>query len=583
MSSLAEKTIDRSYRLHEQLGEGGMGAVYRATHLLTGRQVALKLVSTAHRQDKSTERHQDESTALSHSTQIRLSLAREFQTLASLHHPNIIRVLSYGFDDDHGPYFTMELLHAPKTLLLAAAAQSLQGKVFLIAQLLRALVYVHQRGILHRDIKPGNVLVVEGVVKLLDFGIALHRTRAVDLAGTLDYMAPELLLEQQPSVRSDLYSVGVLFYQVLTGQFPHSRDSLTSMLQDLLGEDRDYTFSPSVAALLKQYQSSPECSPQGASPRNDDSGPQGQDDQKSWQFPSELPVAVTEIVSKLLARRPEQRSSDASTVLKELAAALGALLPVETAATRESFLQATELVGREAELAQLDTALQLAKTGQGGGFLIGGESGVGKSRLLAELRTQALVKGLWVAEGQSTTEGTLPYQEWLPFLRDLCLRAEMSDEEAAILKGLIADIGNLLGRPIPDPPPTNSEAALARLAKMILVLLKRQPKSLLLLLEDLHWGRPESLALLQEVAKSSSELPLLLIGSYRSDEKPTLPKKLPALRSIPLGRLQQADVAKLVESMLGPLGRQASLIDYLTRQTEGNLSITQFFSTASLL
>ena len=99
MSSLAGQIVDRSYRLYEQLGQGGMGAVYRASQLLTGRSVALKLVS--HGQVR--ERPADET----EHRQLHLALAREFQTLASLHHPNIIRVLGYGLDDDLGPYFTM--------------------------------------------------------------------------------------------------------------------------------------------------------------------------------------------------------------------------------------------------------------------------------------------------------------------------------------------------------------------------------------------------------------------------------------------------------------------------------------------
>jgi len=193
MSSLAGQIVDRSYRLYEQLGEGGMGAVYRASQLLTGRSVALKLVS----HDQARERPAD-ATA---DRQLHLALAREFRTLASLHHPNIIRVLGYGFDEDQGPYFTMELLHAPQTLLEAAAQHPLEGKVLLITQLLRTLVYVHQRGVLHRDIKPSNVLVVQGKVKLLDFGIAAQMKSEANLAGTLEYMAPEFLLGPLPRRR----------------------------------------------------------------------------------------------------------------------------------------------------------------------------------------------------------------------------------------------------------------------------------------------------------------------------------------------------------------------------------------------
>lgn len=563
MSSLVGKIIDRSYCLQEQLGQGGMGTVYRAIQLLTGEPVALKLISSGKPEEQPTDSVQDRA--------LRLALAREFQTLASLHHPNVIRVLSYGFDEDLGSYFTMELLRNPKTLPEAAAELPLEGKVLHIAQLLRALVYVHQRGILHRDIKPGNVLVLDGEVKLLDFGIAAAIASESALAGTLEYMAPELLLGQPPSVKSDLYSVGVLFYLLLTAAFPYSRESLTRLVDSILGEDSDHTFSPTVARLLEGYRSSQKLGAADSACPEGDAVSETPEAVDRWRLPDGTPEALSTILGKLLARRPEERPADASAVLKELAAALKMPLPIETAATRESFLQATELIGRNAELTQLLAALRQTIAFQHTGFLIGGESGIGKSRLVAELRTQALVQGFWVAEGQSTAEGTYLYQEWLPLLRSLCLRVEMTDAEAAIFKGLIPEISDLLNRPIPDPPPISPDAAPMRLAKVIIALLRRQPKALLLLFEDLHWGRQESLALLAEIARTSQGLPLMLVGTYRSDEKPQLPQLFPTFAVLPLGHLAAQEVARLSESMLGAVGQNAHLVDYLTRQTEGNV------------
>ncbi len=536
-------TIDRSYHLQEQLGQGGMGTVYRAATLVNNQTIALKLVSGQLFAEQPNETHDQ---ALSR----KLALAHEFQTLASLHHPNVIRVLSYGFDEQFGSYFTMQMLDSAQNIVEACFGKSEEAQVNLIAQLLRALVYVHQRGVLHRDIKPGNVLVVDGEAKLLDFGIAVEHPENAEFGGTIEYMAPELLRGKPPSRASDLYAVGVLFHQILAGKLPGSPVSMSGALDEILGDSEPsgeppLSFDDALDALDFEENSPPVAI--------DVSGPLGA------------------ILTRLLAPNPAERYDDAATALRDLAAAVSYELPVETAATRESFLRATVLVGREKELATLSRALKDIKLTAGSSFLVGGESGVGKSRLIAELRTLALVHGCWVADGQCVSEGGYYYHEWLPLLRELCFRSDMTDAEASVLKDLVSDIGELLGRPIPNPPPVKPEGVQARIVSTLVGLLSRQSKPLVLFIEDLQWGRSESLGLLTQLYKHAAHLPLLLIGTYRADEAPQLPQSLPDMQHFLLMRLDPQDIAKLSESMLGPVGKQPQLVSYLARQTEGNV------------
>src|SRR5689334_4408609 len=175
LSAAKLHVVGRRYLLHDLLGQGGMGAVYRATDRLTGQVVALKRVipETAEIDFSSSYNLED----------FRLALAQEFKLLASLRHPHIIGVLDYGFetginDEERQPYFTMELLENAQNVLDATKDLSLNQKFELLIQALQALSYLHRRGILHRDLKPGNMLVSNGQVKLLDFGLSVMRDRA---------------------------------------------------------------------------------------------------------------------------------------------------------------------------------------------------------------------------------------------------------------------------------------------------------------------------------------------------------------------------------------------------------------------
>lgn len=547
--SLEPRLVDNSYWLRERLGQGGMASVYRATCRLTSESVALKLVIQESR-NSSLDTESDD-------FRLRLALLREFQALASLHHPNIVEVLGYGLDGGRDPYFTMELLEQPQDIVTAGHDQPLSIQVDLLVQLLRALNYVHRRGLLHRDIKPSNVLCVGTQVKVLDFGIAVASGQTEGVAGTVDYMAPELLKGQPPSIASDLYAVGILMHQMISGQFPHNRTSKTSFLRSLFNTQSDITVDSGVIELLDGYSKT---FPDGEQPAVVE---------KHLARHIEGPIGA--VIDRLLDADPLARYANAAAVIQALAEATDDPIALETAATRESFLQASELIGRMSELDCLKQALSSAFTKQGRALLLSGESGVGKSRLLAEIRTIAMVSGAIVAQGQAVTEGGSYYQIWLPVLRLLCLHVELSSSEAAILKELIPELPQILEQAIPDPPKVAPELAEKRLSAVIESLFDRPTRPLVILLEDLQWAGPDSLNLLRRLSELASKRRMLLVGTYRDDECPDLPQRLPIMPIIRLQRLGRDAIGQLSASMLGEAGKQSWVIEYLARHTEGNV------------
>lgn len=507
-----------------------MGVVYRAYDRLTGQTVALKQVQVAPQALAFASRP-----ATNNTNSLLLALTHEFKLLASLRHPHIISVLDYGFDADHQPYFTMELLEQPQTLLEAGHNQPLVTQIDLLIQTLQALAYLHRRGILHRDLKPDNVLVSGGRVRVLDFGlsVASEQAKSADLSGTLQYLAPEVLEGGPPSEAADLYALGVLAYELFVGYHPFASDHVGTLLARVLEEEVD------LLPLLAL--------PEAGAKR-----------------------ALLPILLQLLIKQPALRYASANSVISDLCAVLGQPPPPESTAIRESFLQAATFVGREQELAALTGALAQALQGHGSAWLIGGESGVGKSRLLDEVRTQALIAGALVVRGQAVEGGGLPYQLWRGVLPQLVLSSEVNDLEAGILQEVLPTIRQLLERDISDAPTLSGEASQQRLALTITTLFTRLPQPTVLLLEDLQWSS-ESLLPLHQLNRLVATLPLLIIANYRDDERPQLPDELPAMARLPLQRLNSHEIANLSQSMIGDHGGEQQILTLLQRETEGNV------------
>lgn len=262
------------FRAVRPLGHGSMGVVYLAHDPLQDRQIALKVLAL------STD---FEGEALADA---RERFLREAETAGRLRHPHIVEILEAG-QAPEGAYIAMELLTGRDLVPYTRPGQLLPMRtvVSLGARLAHALAYAHARGIVHRDVKPANVVYdpARDIVKLTDFGIArltdVSRTRTGIVLGTPSFMSPEQLAGRKVDGRSDLYSLGVMLFQLLTGQLPHRADTLADLMHRIVHEP-----APDPRALRP-----------------------------------EIPRALADVVLLALQKRPETRYASADTLAADLA------------------------------------------------------------------------------------------------------------------------------------------------------------------------------------------------------------------------------------------------------------------------
>ncbi len=220
------------YEVIHLLGKGAMGSVYLARDRRIGRRVALKVIHLA------PNAFEDSTSA----NEFYRRLQREAEVCGALLHPNIVTLYEVGYENDRPSYLAMEYVEGETLLELqrrSGPALPVDTVLSIAADVLRGLEYAHGKGIIHRDIKPANILIAtDGTAKIADFGIARPQdssmTKAGSLMGTPNYMSPEQVNGKELTPKADLFSLGVMLYELLTGKKPFAASDLTGILNNIL-------------------------------------------------------------------------------------------------------------------------------------------------------------------------------------------------------------------------------------------------------------------------------------------------------------------------------------------------------------
>jgi serine/threonine-protein kinase len=226
------------YAILSELGRGAMGVVYKATDTALERTVAVKTVNMALEREGA-EKYE-------------ARFYQEARAAGSLNHPNIVTVYDVG-KEGNVAYMAMEFIEGEelRALLTAARALPVSQAVSIAAQVAEGLAYAHEHGVVHRDIKPANIMVLaDGPVKITDFGIARMRASSDELTqsgmmlGSPKYMSPEQVIGKRADHRSDIFSLGVILYEMLTGGAPFSGENVTALMYQIVN------FAPPVPSAV---------------------------------------------------------------------------------------------------------------------------------------------------------------------------------------------------------------------------------------------------------------------------------------------------------------------------------------------
>lgn len=595
------------YRIKAELGRGGYGIVYQCEHEKSGKLAAVKTIVMPH-------------------AAVLASIRREVQVLARVQHAGVVPILEHRLEGS-SPWYAMEFVQGPTLLDYCRASwdpetlsnpllsrevvpgrdseletrlhplpraglepfardlfpdeeaghdiipledrpnivpEALERILDVTRKLCLTLSFLHSKGIVHRDLKPANVLLRDDASPVLvDFGLMTHGGSGQDhltwlntFGGTVAYMAPELLRGELLDVRVDLYALGCMLYELLTGRPPFVGSGTEQVMEQ----------HKSVAPLPPSF------------------------------FVAGLPPTLDALVLQLLKKDRRERIGYAADVASTIARLQG-LPPGGSTNLVAPYLYRPALVGRQDVLQDLRRRVDLLDGKRRGGIvMVGGESGVGKTRLMIELiqgrdpRYYHVFTGECLTGSESVHEGVQhviplhPLRRPFELICDRCTQLgpeyfkRILGAKASVLAPYLPAIAQLEGVPaLTPPPPLSPQDSRSRvfqsLAEVLESLAEEMP--VLLILDDLQWADELTLGFLQYLARIDFMAfnPILLVGTYRQEEQTGELQRLlamPTVHSIHLARLDSPAVSSIIRDMLAVSEIPAQFVTQLTSFSAGN-------------
>jgi tetratricopeptide (TPR) repeat protein len=511
-NAISSGSIVGRYEIVSLLFAGGMGELYHARDPELDRDLVVKLLPRK---------------GIVHPEAVERFI-REARASSALNHPNIVTIYEIG-DTASGPFIAMELISGRTLRQLRAENPSIQTIARAGSQVARALGVAHAAGIIHRDIKPENLMLREdGYIKILDFGIAQLTSPTMSgeesritqpglVVGTMRYMSPEQATGNLVSPASDIFSLGIVLYELAAGRHPFESSSDMATLSAIILRE---TIPPS-------------------------------------RLNSRIPAAFDTLVMRMLSKNPIERptATEVHEVLDSIVAMQNASRQMINAVASQ-----TCVIGREAELQTLLEAFETARSGRASLICISGEPGIGKTTL-----TEAFLKNISEASAHSVALGRCSErlagaEAYLPLLDaiDDLLHDDESGKIAASFHKLAPTwhqmLSGLAGESTDGSNPQSQERMKREFAAFIEDVCGHQP--LVLLIEDIHWADVSTVDVLAYLLTRLQNERLLAVATYRPAElqiaqHPFLTLKLDlqtkgAAREIPLSFLTEEYVGRFI-------------------------------------
>lgn len=530
-----ERLIANRYRVIDSLGSGGAAAVFKVEDRDNGDIRALKRIDPI--------RTSEDELARFH---------REFRLLGRLEHPHIVRVHDTGTDGAL-PFFTMDFVEGqtleqaltrPDEGLALTLRSDLTVLIDFIAQICDALSTIHGGSGVHRDLKPSNLMLPPNGdplhVTVLDLGTARFRdnvaaghTTSGQMLGTVHYMAPEQVRGTGIDGRADLYALGCILYEILTGRRPFHGDSAVNVAMQHLQE---IPVPPRVHNL---------------------------------DIPHHLQLAIL----RLLEKTPDDRYRSAEDLILDLRNPETAQ-PTALALPEVPALMLTpRFLGRRVSVGKARHLISEVQTGKGVVLAIGGEPGVGKTRFLEEVCADARVMGLRTLNGVCYHDNASPFGAVVEALRggfgDTGLWNWSDLEDRRLLSRILPELADDAVRAVPEEFQRADRAAII---EAVVRLLKGATTTgpLLMCLDDVQWADEPTLALIEALTKEMGSLPLMLLVGHRPLDPDDLPKWMLAAERIEMAPLDRESTEELIASVTGSAESDEDLVSEVFNVSGGN-------------